>query len=126
MSLVGSRPMMEGFRQYAIDTLGIDVPLRPHKSIWDLRYWKLAEVATLAEHLYGDLDGAPVLARKAELAAAAIARTPKIRDWSHLTADGLLALKEEHGTWGKVATALGIKSYCVLWLQRKRLGMISG
>ena len=123
MSLVGSRATMAGFQKYAKDRLGIEVPVRPHKSIFDLRFWKLAEVAALASHLYRDLDGAPVLARKAERAETAIARTPKLNDWSHLTAEALAGLKAKHGTWGVVATSLGIKSYCVLWKVRKRLGV---
>jgi hypothetical protein len=123
MQLVGNRPMMQGFRRYAAETLGIEVPIRPHKNIYDLRYWKISEVAALAAHLYLNLDGSPALGRKAERACVAINRTPKLRDWSHLTAEMLASLKTQHGTWKAVATSLGIKSYCVLWKVRRRLGV---
>ena len=48
---------------------------------------------------------------------------PKLNSWDHLTAEALLAMLQEHKTWGKVAAALGIKSYCVPYKVRQRLGV---
>lgn len=123
LSLVGSHAVTEGFHQFIQQALGFHGLHRPLKTIWETKYWRIAEVAEIARLLYDGLGDAPALTRKLLLAQQAIERKPKLNSWMHLTAQDLLALKTQHVKWGKVAEALGIKSYCVLWTIRKRLGI---
>lgn len=120
VNFVGNRHMVAGFIRYAAKFARSEKTPKPNARIFQVNYNRLDEIQPLLREIY---DGATVfLPRKKAVADQILALEKQGNDWSWLTADHLLSLRNEHGTWKKVAAHLGI-DWVSLWNHKKRLGL---
>lgn len=119
--LVGTKEICEGYARLIRSRTGADAVVKPHFSIFKVRYSGLALIKAIAGTLYADC---PVwLNRKRATVEELLAYEPRHRDWSRYSKAELLYLRTIHPTWTAVAAYLGTSpSNLAQALRRRGIG----
>jgi hypothetical protein len=117
----GNFHMVSAFADFVHRAAGVQRKPKPCTSIFQVQYNRREHVVAILSLLYRD---SPIsLERKHLIAQAELARKVVSYKFTDLAAEELLRLKAEHGTWLKVADAIGA-SRTNMWNLRRRKGLL--
>lgn len=128
VSLVGSSPVVRGFTEFVSQITGSVKEPRPNGNIFHVSYGGTGLPQAIARLLYEEATVS--LSRKHALADELMAVTPRHpfgsrRTFSELTVERLNELRQQYGSWYRVAKILEVAGPALTRI-RKRLGMPIG
>lgn len=127
LQFIGTEAMVRGFADFVSSELGYLSPVKPSRRIYRVAYSGLGRMKDICQLLYGEASIS--LERKHRLALEIINEPMSQRELVRydnglgMTADSLMQLYEEKGTWRSVAESLGVCIPTVIAL-RRRLGLL--
>lgn len=119
MGLAGTKAITTAFSEFVFMRTGYSIPVRPHSTIYTARTSRLMILRAVADLLYN--EATIYLDRKKAKVDEMRLRQVRHRDWSHLTKDGLLAMRSTEKSWSAVARRLTMDPE-TLYRILKRLG----